>query len=189
MIVNSNKFRKLCRVVHRDLSFFFTGVLLIYAISGIVMNHRDKINPNYSIERIEFTDMDLKTEKENITENMVLVITEKYIPGKSVTKYYFPSDKRLKVFVKGGSVIEVDINTGHGVAEVISPRVIIGAMTKLHYNPGSWWTWFSDIFSISLIIIVLTGVFMMKGKYGIIGRGGIELIIGILIPIIFLLFF
>ena len=30
-------------------------MVLIYAISGIVMNHRNTINPNYSVERQEYT--------------------------------------------------------------------------------------------------------------------------------------
>ena len=48
-------FRKWSRIIHRDLSFFFSGMVLIYAISGIVMNHRNTINPNYSVERQEYT--------------------------------------------------------------------------------------------------------------------------------------
>ena len=41
-------------------------------------------------------------------------------------------------------------------------------------------------FAIALIIITLSGIIMLKGNKGIIGRGGIELIVGILIPILFL---
>jgi len=33
------------------------------------------------------------------------------------------------------------------------------------------------------------GIIMLKGNKGIIGRGGIEVIVGILIPILFLFFF
>jgi hypothetical protein len=61
-------------------------------------------------------------------------------------------------------------------------------MTTLHYNPGKWWTWFADIFAVSLIIITLTGLVMLKGKHGLWGRGGIELLIGIAIPLILLFF-
>ena len=49
------KFRKICRVVHRDLSYFLTGIILVYAISGLVLNHKDSFNPDYSIDRIEFS--------------------------------------------------------------------------------------------------------------------------------------
>ena len=56
----SSSIRKWSRLIHRDLSFFFAGMVLIYAISGIVMNHRDTINPNFSIERKEYK-IDRKT--------------------------------------------------------------------------------------------------------------------------------
>ena len=47
----ANRLRRWSRNVHRELSFFFSGMLLIYAVSGLVMNHRDTINPNYSVEQ------------------------------------------------------------------------------------------------------------------------------------------
>ena len=60
-------------------------------------------------------------------------------------------------------------------------------MVRLHYNPGRWWTTFSDVFAVCLILITLTGLVMVKGKKGLIGRGGILFIIGIVIPVLFLM--
>ena len=62
-----------------------------------------------------------------------------------------------------------------------------GALTKLHYNPGSWWTAFADIFGGGLILITLTGLVIVKGPKGLRGRGGVELAAGILLPLLFLL--
>ena len=169
----SSSIRKWSRLIHRDLSFFFAGMVLIYAISGIVMNHRDTINPNFSIERKEYK------------------IAEK-LPGKeegNYTKHYFPKADIMKVFLKGGSNLQVNVRTGEAVYESVTRRPLIGAMARLHYNPGQWWTYFADIFAVGLIIITLSGVIMLKGNKGIIGRGGIEMIVGIVIPILFLLFF
>ena len=44
-----NLFRRYCRTVHTHLSFFFMGVILIYAVSGITMNHLKDFNPKYYI--------------------------------------------------------------------------------------------------------------------------------------------
>jgi hypothetical protein len=63
---------------------------------------------------------------------------------------------------------------------------LISALTKLHYNPGRWWTHFADVFAVGLIIITVTGMVMLKGPKGLWGRGGIELAAGILIPLLFL---
>ena len=95
----------------------------------------------------------------------------------------------MKVFLQGGSNLLVDVKTGEAVYESVTRRPLIGAMSHLHYNPGQWWTYFADIFAIALIIITLSGIIMLKGNKGIIGRGGIEVIVGILIPILFLFFF
>lgn len=47
---------------------------------------------------------------------------------------------------------------------------------------------FSDIFAACLIVITITGLVMVKGKKGLWGRGGIELSVGIAIPLLFIFF-
>ena len=47
-------FRKWSRIIHRDISYLFAGMILIYAFSGILMNHRSDLNPHYSVEVQEF---------------------------------------------------------------------------------------------------------------------------------------
>lgn len=189
MKFSSTILRKWMRVIHRDLSYIFSGVLVIYAVSGIVMNHRDTINPNFSVERKEYVITEALPAQKDFTRNDVIKLLEPLGETKNLTKHYFPKAGQMKVFLKGGSNLIVDINTGKAVYESVTRKPIISAMTKLHYNPGKWWTWFSDAFAVGLIIITLTGIFMLKGKKGIVGRGGIELIAGILIPLIFLFFF
>ena len=68
----SSSIRKWSRLIHRDLSFFFAGMVLIYAISGIVMNHRDTINPNFSIERKEYKIAEKLPGKEGMKRENVL---------------------------------------------------------------------------------------------------------------------
>ena len=51
MKFSSNELRRWCRLLHRDLSDFFAGMVLIYALSGIAMNNRDTFNPDYAVSR------------------------------------------------------------------------------------------------------------------------------------------
>ena len=182
-------FRKWSRTIHRDLSFFFSGMVLIYAISGIVMNHRNTINPNYSVERQEYTITEVMPPQAGMEKDDVLKLLAPLGEEKNYTKHYFPKTDVMKVFLKGGSNLLVNVKTGEAVYESVTRRPLIGAMSRLHYNPGQWWTYFADIFAIALIIITLSGIIMLKGNKGIIDRGGIEVIVGILIPILFLFFF
>ena len=59
-------------------------------------------------------------------------------------------------------------------------------MTQLHYNPGRWWTIVADVLAIGLILITLTGLLIVPGRRGLIGRGGILLLIGLAVPLLFL---
>lgn len=188
MKLSSNDLRRWCRVLHRDLSFLFAGMVLIYAISGIYMNHRDQINPHYSITRKVYAINDLPAQqsfdREAVESLMVRIgADERY------TKHYFPREGQLKVFLKGGSSIEADLAKGRVVYESLRRRPLVSQMTTLHYNPHKWWTWFSDAFAVSLIVITLTGMFMIKGRKGLWGRGGVEMLIGIALPILLLLLF
>ena len=186
----SSRLRKWGRVIHRDLSYLFSGMLIIYAISGIVMNHRRSISPDHSIEVIEYVADAPKVEREQIDKAFV---QQHYLAehglADSYTKHFFPKGERMRVLIKGGSSLTVDLSTNAVTFEKLERRYVIGAMARLHYNPGKWWTIFADLFGASLIVIVLTGLIIVKGKRGIWGVGGIELLIGILIPLAFLFLF
>lgn len=186
MKLSSNDLRRWCRVLHRDLSFLFAGMVMIYAISGLYMNHRDQINPHYSVSRKVVEGVVLPAQSEfdrEVVEDLMVRVgaDERY------TKHYFPREGHLKVFLKGGSSIEADLGSGQVVYESLRRRPLVSSMTTMHYNPNKWWTWFSDAFAVSLIVITLTGMFMIKGRKGLWGRGGVELLIGIAIPILLLI--
>lgn len=185
MKFSMSSLRRWSRTIHRELSFFLSGMVLIYAISGLVMNHRDTINPNYTVKRTTFTIDDLKP-RAQLDRQEVVALLERSSIGERYTKHYFPEEGRMKVFLKGGSSLEVDLATGQAVYESLRKRPIIGSLTRLHYNPGQWWTWFSDFFAIGLIVLVISGAAMLRGKTGITGRGGIELLAGILLPLLLL---
>lgn len=178
--------RKWFRIIHRDLSYIFAGMLLVYAVSGIFMNHKNTFNAQYSISRTDFQFQ--PTTKEN-TDKVLIDnwLSTCGVLGQEI-QYYFPDDNTFKVFLKGNSNLTLNLSTGHAALEQVQKRPILNSLCKLHYNPGNAWTWFSDIFAICLILIVLSGILMLKGKHGLIGIGGIELLIGITIPLLFALF-
>ena len=181
-------FRKWSRIIHRDVSYLFAGMILIYALSGILMNHRGDLNPHYSVSRKECkieAGLDF-SDKAKVDKAMVLKMLEPLGEAKNYTKHYFPKNGEMKVFLKGGSSVVVDTQTGEAVYETLQRRWLLSDMVKLHYNPGRWWTTFSDIFAGCLILITLTGMVMVKGKKGFWGRGGILFVIGVLIPILLL---
>jgi hypothetical protein len=184
----TKQLRKWSRIIHRDLSFFFSGVIIIYAISGFVLNHKKDFNSDYSIKTYEFNiEGDYPLLQEEFSKESVLTLLEPYNEANNYTKHYFPNEASMKVFLKGGSSLVVDLSNGNALYEQVKKRPLISQFNWLHYNPNKWWTIFSDIFAFSLIVITLTGLIMTRGNKGLWGRGGVELIIGILIPLLFIL--
>ena len=167
----ANRLRRWSRNVHRELSFFFSGMLLIYAVSGLVMNHRDTINPNYSVEQRRYVVGEPLPARDRLTRDDVVRLLAPLDEADNYTKHYFPESDVLKVFLKGGSSLTVRLSDGEAFYEKLTRRPVLGAMTRLHYNPGRWWTWFSDLFAVGLVAIVASGLLLLKGPKGLRGRG------------------
>lgn len=181
------RLRRWARIIHRDLSYFFAGVVIIYAVSGIVLNHKRDFNSDYSIRRSEVQLPGTFPQSQEVDSQTAREMLRAVDPDARYAKHYASGEDRIKIFVAGGSILEVELQSGKAVYEKLTRRPIISSMNRLHYNPNRWWTRFSDLFAVSLLLITLTGLVMVPGRNGLKGRGGIELAAGIAIPILFLL--
>lgn len=181
------KIRKLFRVVHRDFSYFFTGMILIYAVTGILLNHARDWNPYYVID-VKTVDFKLPSDTAKINKELLSNLLMPY--GENTIKsYYYTSPTSLKIFVKDGTVT-ANLSEGNALIERSFQRPVLYQLNFMHRNrPSSWWTWFSDIFAASLIIITITGVFLVKGKNGITRRGAILISAGLILPIVAMFLF
>jgi hypothetical protein len=180
--------RKINRVIHRDLGYFFTGMVIIYGLSGIALNHNDDWNPNYTIE-VQEKRISLPENFDENNQASVMTILEQCRVNQDYKNHYSPSPGRIKIFLEEGSSVTVDTTTGIANIEIIRKRPVFYEVNFLHYNPGKLWTWFSDIFALSLMILAITGLFILKGKNGIRGRGAWLSIAGVLISIAFLVIY
>ncbi len=179
------KIRKWLRIIHRDFGYFFFGATIIYSVSGIALNHLDDWNPSYKVtnEAIQINPQ----KKEAINEKAVIAILKNNgLEDETYKKHYFPQKGTLKIFIDNGSVI-IDIASGKGMVEKLEKRFLLHKMNYLHYNPNVWWTWFSDIFAGALIILAISGLFLLRGKNGMRGRGIWLTAAGMAIPIMTLL--
>jgi len=179
--------RKWTRILHRDIGYFFIGTSLIYGLSGIALNHLKDWNPNYSVELRTF-ESDIKIDSAS-SEELVFQLLSDLDLRKEYKKHYFPKDHLLKIFLNGGSNVVYDIDQGFGEVEILKKRPIFYEVNYLHYNPNAWWMWFSDIFAGALIFLAITSFFIVKGKHGATGRGGIYIALGFIIPLLLFLLF
>jgi len=176
---SSKKVRKWLRIIHRDLGYVMVGISLIYGISGYVLNHMNGKDPAY--ETIEGT----------VQLNPLLSQSE--IKATWAAKDDLPEIKRIlpidedhyRLMLDGGIGV-YESNTGQAVYEEHRKKPIIYFMNKLHYNKAGGWTIMGDIFAFSLIFFAISGLFMVKGKKGLNGRGKWYVLIGLAIPLVYL---
>lgn len=179
------KWRKWNRAVHRDFGYLFFTMTVIYALSGIALNHRNEWNPNYIIIEKSISEAPLTTKPD---KKQVLEILKKYDVDGDYRKHYFPSATRMKVFLSGGVAV-MDLETGEGYIEMTKKRLIFREANYLHYNPSAYWTWFSDIFSGALILLAISGILIPRGSDGLSARGAWLTILGVLIPLFFIIYY
>ncbi|MFO8001954.1 MAG: PepSY-associated TM helix domain-containing protein [Marinilabilia sp.] len=180
--------RKINRAIHRDLGYFFTGMVIIYALSGIALNHLDDWDPSYKVDTSETT-LEIPSgfdDDEKAAVDKILAQTE---VRAGYQNHYMPDDETLKIFLERGSSVVIDMDTGEATVERVRRRPVFYEVNFLHYNPGALWAWFSDAFAVGLIILAISGLFILEGKNGIKGRGVRIAAAGIIIPLIFLLLY
>ena len=176
--------RKWNNIIHRDLGYLCFGLTIIYAISGLVVNHIRDWNSNYKIIKttqeiqpvIEFED------NEGLAKKILnqLNISEPY-------NNFFRSDTENIAIYFTGKTINANFVSGNVVIETVQNRPFLREANFLHLNePKKVWTLIADIYAVSLGILAITGILVIKGKKGITGRGAWLTGIGIVIPIVFL---
>jgi len=82
-----------------------------------------------------------------------------------------------------------DYKTGYDIFdEGQTARPFLRVFNWLHLNRGkAGWTWIADAYAIALLFLATSGMLMVRGRKGLIGRGGIFLLLGIGVPVVYLL--
>ncbi len=178
------KWRKWNNILHRDLGYLAVGLTIIYSISGIAVNHIEDWNPNYRIRHIP-----VKTTafaEAPVQELVAKVLTQMNIAEKPES-YFRPSPEELHLFFKN-KTLKLNIAQGSGEWEVVEKRPILYEFNYLHLNHAKkWWTYFADLYALVLLFLAISGMFVLKGKNGLAGRGKWLTAIGIILPVIFLI--
>lgn len=168
-------------LIHRDLGYLIVGLTVVYSISGLAVNHIADWNPNYrKISKcLEIGPLDRGLEERELAQQALSRLKEL----KSSKGTFQPDGDTLEIFMKDGKY-SVDLPTGKVLYEGMQPRPVLQAMNRLHLNKTKRaWTLIADLYALSLLVVVLTGLFILKGKNGLAGRGAWLTAAGALLPI------
>jgi len=193
------KWRRTLFVLHRDVGFFCLGLTLVYAISGVAVNHREHWDYNHAIEdRVSGIGdpaslLDLQSDAapgvvaRQHQQSLVAAIHERIGRNGAARKVFWRGPNRLSIFYGDEDRDVVDYLPDRGILEhqVKEPRWLIRQTNFLHLNEGrSLWTYVADAFAVLLAFLAISGVIMTRGRKGLRGRGGVLAALGILLPLI-----
>jgi hypothetical protein len=166
--------------LHRDVGYLATAMTLAYAISGIAVNHIADWNPNY---RMSKTFVDVAPIAATTTPEMVAAAVERLGLDAAPTGSFRPDPQTLQLFYRQ-RVYHVDLPTGKVMIESTVPRRVLYELNQLHLNhPKKAWTYIADLYAVALILLAVTGLFVLKGRLGITRRGGWLTAAGTLVPV------
>lgn len=168
------------RAIHRDFGYFGVGLTLVYALSGLAVNH--------------IADWDPSFQQISNTHQLAAPLPADAEPaGKQVLSALHIAETPREVYAAGDDAVDIVFDrrtlhvtpsSGKVVEEGQSPRWFLRAANWLHLNRGKKaWTYVADSYAIILLYLAISGLFMIPGKKGLVGRGAVIALLGAAVPI------
>jgi len=173
--------------MHRDIGYVAVGLTFIYALSGIAVNHitdwtdGDPSFRTYSrTVNVGHLDGDDTAIADALRLRLQIVETPREIYRASADQLEILFDRRS---------LHVDLANGTVVDEGQEPRFILRVANWLHLNRGKKaWTAVADAYAAALMLLATSGMFMIAGRKGLLGRGAVLVLVGIMIPVVYVHF-
>jgi hypothetical protein len=173
------------RAVHRDSGYLAVGLTFIYALSGLAVNHlTDWSDGDASFRNYTRTVQlggpisgDDDAIKSKVVRRLGIKTEARDVFRRSEEEIDISFDKRT---------VHLNTRTGEAVDEGQEPRFLLRVANWLHLNRGKKaWTYVADTYAVALLFLATSGMFMLAGKKGLLGRGALFVSIGIAIPILY----
>jgi uncharacterized protein len=121
--------------------------------------------------------LDGVTRAEDVLARLAITEPPREIYEASTTEIEIVFDKRT---------LHVDTATGRVVEEGQRPRFLLRVANWLHLNRGKKaWTYVADAYAAGLLFLATSGMFMIAGKKGLLGRGALLVLLGVAIPVVY----
>jgi hypothetical protein len=179
------KWRGWLRAIHRDVGYICAGLTVIYAVSGIAVNHVQDWNPSYAIEKVA-SNIGPVEHSGPVDDALARVVLARLDLAPTYRTLFEPAPGALRI-LRENHTIDVDLGTGRVQHEFVTPRAGLHQANYLHLNHAKGiWTWLADAFAVALAFLALSGLFMIKGHKGITGRGLWLTLAGCAVPLVIL---
>lgn len=168
------------RALHRDVGYLAVGLTFVYALSGIAVNHIQDWDPNFTqVKRTHQLTGPFPAD-EKAAAKRALAELGVTTPAEDV---YRVSDSDVEI-VAGDVTYHLNPKSGVVNEEGQRPRLLLRTANWLHLNRGKKaWTYIADGYAVFLLFLASSGLFMIRGRKGLIGRGAILATLGAAAPI------
>ena len=169
-------------VLHRDTGYLVAALTVVYAVSGVAVNHTADWNPNYRVTRETRSFEPIAVAEREV---MVAELVKKLgLPGLPKDSFRSRPDE-LELFYEGFSV-RADATKGVATLERPRDRFLLRDFNFLHLNQAKgWWTLVADAYAVALVFMALSGLLIARGRQGLFARGKWWVMAGIAIPALF----
>lgn len=153
---------------HRDLGYLVSSLLVAYCVSGLALNHADIWNPDFVIHKTT-VEVPVRSTTVDVTPSEVDALGR--LVGENHYRVYdFPTRDQMKIYYESAT-LHVDFVAGVGQYERVARRPIFYQVDVLHRNSLKAWRWAADVLAVLLIVVNVTGLFVLRGAQGLGGRG------------------
>jgi hypothetical protein len=170
--------RPALRAVHRDLGYTAVGLTILYAVSGLAVNHIGDWDPSFQSYETTHELGPLPADDAALTAQ----VTAKLGIREAPRDVFRESDTQVDLTFEKRS-LHVNPLTGHVVDEGQKPRFLLRLANWLHLNRGKkQWRYVADSYAAGLLLLATSGLFMLPGRRGLAGRGALFVMLGAAIP-------
>jgi hypothetical protein len=176
------RWRGWLRAVHRDFGYIAVSFTVIYAVSGLAINHLKDWDPNFVASERSLTIAPVPAELSD--DEAVKRVTDATGTGKPDD--VFRAGDEIRLSYSNGTQVTAIGDTGQVTVQARKARFFLRVANWLHYNRGKKaWTYVADIYAVMLLYLAISGIFMIKGRLGLKWRGAMLITAGIAVPAIY----
>lgn len=179
LVVVRKRWRGWLRAVHRDLGYLAVGLTVIYAVSGLAINHIQDWDPNFTSFSRQASIAPIPAD---VPDAEAVARVRRALDLGPPRDIYRAGDE-LHLSYDGREVV-VYGDSGQVTDQGQQPRFFLRVANWLHYNRGKKaWTYVADAYAALLLYLAISGLFMIKGKLGLRWRGAALVSLGAAVPI------
>jgi hypothetical protein len=186
------QWRKRLRALHRDAGYLAIGLTLIYALSGIAINHIADWDPNFTalsethpLPESAQLPAQLPVDDPATARRTAQTVVQTLKRRDHIKDAYAVDEQHLDITLEH-TTLYVDLSSRAVREEGQKPRLLLRAANWLHLNRGKKaWTYIADGYATFLLFLAVSGLFMLPGKNGIRGRGAVLALAGAAIPVLY----